>query len=262
MRLIFTIITFALCNILSYSQVTIGSGNPPVEGALLDLKETINATGGGNAQKGLLFPRVFLTVRTALTDISGVNNSDPNARLIHTGLTVYNTNTGFEGGIGLNIWDGTQWNNLQQDPAPNSYLVAFANTSTPLLGVQVALGINWKIIPFKDVKIDSNKEYDSDTGIFKVKNKGSYTFFSHVAFSGISLGDLGLAILVKKSGSSTYSLLGYQNGGILSIGTTRNVNISNIQLDTYDEVVFAINVSTLNLSIASSNDAYIIIKQE
>lgn len=50
-----------LCTMVSvFAQVTIGSDRPPASGALLDLKQTDNATGGVTSTKGFILPRVEL----------------------------------------------------------------------------------------------------------------------------------------------------------------------------------------------------------
>ncbi|MFT4222639.1 FISUMP domain-containing protein [Dysgonomonas sp.] len=104
----------ALCT-AAYGQVTVGSGNKPVNGALLDIKEKDEATGGVTATKGLLMPRVNLTNLTDIAaDITGITPANKDA---HTGLTVYNVNkcldTGAgKGGPGVYVWSGTQWENL------------------------------------------------------------------------------------------------------------------------------------------------------
>jgi len=261
MKTIIAIIILLIFNLHSHSQVTIGSGAEPAQGALLDLKQVSDLTGGENSQKGMLMPRVNLTELTELTDISDVNNSDSGVRLAHTGLTVYNTNPSFEGGLGINIWDGNKWNNYHSQDLSYSYVTAFANTSTSLLAAHIILGTTWQTIPFADVKINSNNEYNSATGVFTVKKKGTYTFSSKVQFNGISIGTIGLAILLKKNGQTNYTVLGFQNGAILSLGTSRSVNLSQA-LEPNDQIIFAINTPAVGLSLASGDDAYIIIKQQ
>lgn len=90
------LIIIILCNPMLFSQVTIGSGIEPAQGALLDLKQTNSVAA--NSSKGFLLPRVSLTIVNQLTDISDVTTSDPDQLLLHTGLTVYNTNVSFPGG--------------------------------------------------------------------------------------------------------------------------------------------------------------------
>ena len=51
------------------SQVTIGMIDQPLDGTLLDLKESNTSNGGANSQKGLMLPRVSLTDVNSLSPI-------------------------------------------------------------------------------------------------------------------------------------------------------------------------------------------------
>lgn len=106
---IFTLLIVGQPNI--HAQVTIGSLIPPVEGALLDLKE--NNSTGENATKGLLMPRVALEKEKELDPcVSGITNA--NEKLQHTGLFLYNTSTIVSENLcpGLYYWEGVQWKRL------------------------------------------------------------------------------------------------------------------------------------------------------
>lgn len=106
---------------LLLSQVTIGSLDKPMIGALLDLKEKDGS--GVNANKGMLLPRVQLTSISSLypmleNDTDYMNNID-NKRNVenmqHMGLIVYNTNQclNFSGeDAGVYIWDGSIWEQI------------------------------------------------------------------------------------------------------------------------------------------------------
>lgn len=90
----------------AYSQVTIGSGDPPRKGALLDLKEQNNAGIEANATKGLGLPQV------ALESIREIPVKDNNETLeVYTGLTVYNTTNapGSQLVEGLYCWMDSVW---------------------------------------------------------------------------------------------------------------------------------------------------------
>ncbi|GAB6010256.1 hypothetical protein [Dysgonomonas reticulitermitis] len=83
----------------AWSQVTIGSGVPPHDDALLDLKEN----NAGTATKGLLLPRVALQVANGMSPLS-----------THVkGMIVYNTTPNGTGANavteGFYYNDGTQW---------------------------------------------------------------------------------------------------------------------------------------------------------
>lgn len=93
------------------AQVTIGSNQPPVGGALLDLKnQEPTSPGGITATKGLALPRVKLTDLNDITkDITDVTAADTDE---HIGLTVYSV--GKCDGIdeGLYVWNGNSWEAL------------------------------------------------------------------------------------------------------------------------------------------------------
>lgn len=107
------------------AQVTIGSSNPPLEGALLDLKED------GTTTKGLGMPRVKLTDKDNLypiftpgsTEYSGANKTAQDKA--HTGLWVYNINKCEPLGSGIYVWDGDMWNRLGAIIKPLSATVTF-----------------------------------------------------------------------------------------------------------------------------------------
>jgi hypothetical protein len=92
------------------AQVTIGSGNPPATGALLDLKENDAPDGNVTAAKGVILPRVVLSSPASLEPLlNAADAADPAQRTTHRGLIVYNiaTTAGFQ--EGLYCWDGTKW---------------------------------------------------------------------------------------------------------------------------------------------------------
>lgn len=122
------------------AQVTIGSGTPPVSGALLELKMD------GNTTKGLCMPRVKLTEKDKLYPMftAGYPSSE-DAK--HIGLWVYNTNYAGELCPGLYVWDGSEWCRLQEEclysrispqelifykdaPTPKSITIDFYPSST------------------------------------------------------------------------------------------------------------------------------------
>lgn len=106
------------------AQVTIGSTELPVPGAILDLKENSNL--GSNATKGLGFSRVNLVSRFQLDPcVELATDEQKNA---HKGLIVYNmTDKALEPvnacepvpdwdnfiEKGLHVWDGDQWGALE-----------------------------------------------------------------------------------------------------------------------------------------------------
>lgn len=128
------------------SQVTIGSGLKPLEGAILDIKEKDAPEGGATADKGLLLPRVLLSKKNSLYPMFG-SEASPTGDYAsqkatidqsHTGLMVYNLTTDLAEGLcpGVYVWKSSVWERLpkpcnsnpdpEADPlnSPNSYIVA------------------------------------------------------------------------------------------------------------------------------------------
>lgn len=125
--------------------MTIGSGKPPVEGALLMLDDGTTGTANQNAKRGLGLPRVVLDAYDELK-IGGVEYPDKAA---HTGLIVYNladpdkkcdTN---HPTTGLHIWNGERWEGINAEKkfvpnreapgpdvvyAPNAYIATAGST--------------------------------------------------------------------------------------------------------------------------------------
>jgi len=134
-----------------YSQVTIGSSLKANEGALLDLKQENNDTGGETSTKGLMLPRVELKTLTPATGklSESIGNTGTWAENIHTGLLVYNvvnTLDACTGGAydGVYVWTGTEWLPIYQNKievpttdtssdaytGANSYIVATNSSVT------------------------------------------------------------------------------------------------------------------------------------
>lgn len=126
------------------AQVTIGSGNPPVKGALLDLKES-NYSDGTTAKKGLGMPRVGI-ISPAQLELEDYNGAtlDKNE---HIGLLVFNVNQKDGNAItsrkdmvcpGLHVWDGVTWQPLIPYPEkgltciPTIYPPATISGASPL----------------------------------------------------------------------------------------------------------------------------------
>ncbi|NDV69409.1 hypothetical protein [Dysgonomonas sp. 25] len=120
----------------SFAQVTIGSGNAPNAGALLDLKQHPD----GSSNKGMVLPKVSLTDTDNLFPMfetspgSGLANANYTGTLKdaedarHAGLMVYNINdTGVDFCKGIYLWSGTEWARI-----PTPCAKAFFSTSSML----------------------------------------------------------------------------------------------------------------------------------
>jgi uncharacterized protein (TIGR02145 family) len=127
------VLLLGLCSLHMQAQVTIGSELEPINGALLELKETAPDADNATATRGLLLPRVKLTDLSKLYPMfaSGYDVAE-NAR--HTGLTVYNVNQcpagkdGVYDGPGVYTWTGAKWEILYR---PVILEAAPAQTSQP-----------------------------------------------------------------------------------------------------------------------------------
>lgn len=109
------------------AQVTIGSGESPASGALLQIKE--NEGTADNSNQGLGMPRVNLTNLTPTTDIElaasiGGGASDSYDLEKHIGLVVYNVHEDLcvpdPIAKGMHVWDGARWQNLSASSVATS----------------------------------------------------------------------------------------------------------------------------------------------
>jgi uncharacterized protein (TIGR02145 family) len=111
---------------IASAQVTIGVGERPNKGALLDLKEHAPGPDKTTSNKGLLLPRVNLT-NLKPTNPTGANSlplsigslaSESWDLEAHIGLVVYNINKcagGDQIPVGSYVWSGTEWQYLGID---------------------------------------------------------------------------------------------------------------------------------------------------
>lgn len=243
------------------SQVTIGSGIPPSNGVLLDLKENNDENGGKTTGKGLLFPRVTLTTSTALVDIQGADISKPK---LYTGLTVYNVSTTGPG-EGMTTWDGTKWVNIQTLPQffdPKTFIRARGGTTVAL--ATVALFDNWKKIHLTVEDFDENSEYDTSTYEFKPKQKGIYDIYAQYKINGaLQVGDFGVGILLKKNGETDFTLIAEQTVSVVNILNTNpptRVVQTLLKLDVGDIVVVAAR-SALNITLLGDRNTFFTVAQ-
>jgi len=104
-------------NLKLSAQVTIGNNETPVEGALLQVKESTGITNdAANSTKGLAFPRVALTYKSQLRPMFATGG-DADQNKTHKGLVVYNTSDQVKATDeptfifreGLYVWNGSEW---------------------------------------------------------------------------------------------------------------------------------------------------------
>jgi len=133
------LLTFFMGGLSVHAQVTIGSEEPPAEGALLQVKNKTGVTNGSdNATKGFAFPRVALSHKKYLYPMFGsigspTTNYDQTAEITamnnkHVGLIVYNTyespssvtNNDIKFRPGLYVWTGTEWGGVASSEVSNA----------------------------------------------------------------------------------------------------------------------------------------------
>lgn len=151
------------------AQVTIGTNTPPIEGAILQLKE--NENSDINAKKGLLLPRVELQsltgdlAKTLDPSVTQDNTYDP---IKHIGLTVYNTSRNETDDStrrcpGVHAWDGTSWVPLQAYPEVRDDTLAHQLTDGELIYLENVTDPKW----FTYLNINKNG--------YPVTEKGTFT---------------------------------------------------------------------------------------
>ncbi|WP_108823637.1 FISUMP domain-containing protein [Dysgonomonas sp. Marseille-P4361] len=120
-----------------HAQVTIGSGQEPNKGALLDLKEE------GDTKRGLGMPRVELTKLrpTTPTELAAsIGGTGEWGLDEHTALIVYNTKGNHcatpEIYEGLYVFDGEKWQYLGQKGSVSTKVSYYEDTRDQLLGKQ------------------------------------------------------------------------------------------------------------------------------
>ncbi|GHT09748.1 hypothetical protein FACS189426_08910 [Bacteroidia bacterium] len=177
-----------------HAQVTIGSGEAPAPGSLLQLKSKANALDGAfNAYQGVGLPRVQLSVKDQLYPMF-LNNPDvptsgPNANYqnnkkqldkMHIGMIVYNLTEDEDKDFypGLYQWDGEEWKsfetkmgNAKFNPVPCS---AITVNGTYIEGTDVTAA------NYLTIKLDVTK---AGAFFFTINSGNGYSFF----LSGVAL---------------------------------------------------------------------------
>ena len=109
---IFVLLVLFVITNSALAQVTVGTGEPAVEGSLLQIKNLENKQGTeANANKGLILPRVDLTDVEMLYPMFEPGYDKSVQDVAHAGLVVYNMNEDLQDGKGKGIyaWDEEKW---------------------------------------------------------------------------------------------------------------------------------------------------------
>jgi len=122
------------------AQVTIGVQAPPLQGVLLDLKQSDQPNGDANSMSGIMFARVLLSDTDKLSPI--LDDTVPNYATLkaqYTDLIVYNVNPNAPFEKGLYEWDGNRWNPISNSTSTMQSVKAMnglsaSGSDTVLLG--------------------------------------------------------------------------------------------------------------------------------
>jgi hypothetical protein len=195
MRTIIKITLLLFClGILSKlpAQVTIGIAESPAEGALLQLKDIVNAAkpGGENEKKGLLIPRVELVNYMKLDPMFPGASDDQKKE--HAGLIVYNLTQNDNLKEGIMVWNGEMWNLIKCKDINNKFdsdikktlyrsVGAIEKNSVLFGSIEVTLrkdaadNMSYYAHPyFKTEKPDSERKFHYQVGQYWHKNGYSY----------------------------------------------------------------------------------------
>lgn len=159
--LIMQIILAVLLPSVANGQVTIGSREKPIDGAILDLKE--NNSINNNSTKGLILPRVNLIDGFNLYPMFATEYDKETEDLKHTGLVVYNINHCYNKGKGPYTWTGTEWNPIfPQNVQLYSYEDQNGNT---FLAREFGEAGIWMVQNLAATTYDTNREGSYDNTI-------------------------------------------------------------------------------------------------
>ena len=123
------LIVFFIMSHTIQAQVTIGTGEEPDAGALLDLKENSN----GTSTKGLLLPRVYLARPDLPIPLSEHRQ----------GMLVYNLTENPQASLAGSVYfnDGYKWNNVSVSAGEDDYKLKEAVTLNDYSGVVIPYNI-------------------------------------------------------------------------------------------------------------------------
>ena len=168
---IFVLIVFACVSLSTYSQVTVGSSEPPSPGVLMQMKQVDGVVNKDrNAFGGLGLPRVFLSDRNNLfpmflnnpdlatsgpTQAYTLNKASLDSQL--AGMIVYNTNSTAPFSEGIYVWTGQVWTGMGGVSGVNGLTTPAAGT----LGLGGSLSANTTITTGGSYKLDFVNGTDS-----------------------------------------------------------------------------------------------------
>lgn len=136
------------------AQVSIGISEPPVEGALLQVKNIENAGTASNSTKGVLLPRVSLKEIDMLYPMFPKGYDKGFQDAMHAGLLVFNTNPDLADskGVGVYCWSGDKWKAMTGEDdkllevSPNKVVLSEFKVSDKALLAVGRSGQSWQAL--------------------------------------------------------------------------------------------------------------------
>lgn len=153
------------------AQVTIGSGERPNSGALLDLKESDNM--GANSMRGLMLPRVLLDNPKSISPILDEEFASTEDKALHSGLIVFNLRDNYSSELcrGVYIWSTDNWKRLSPDCCFQIREVVITN---PSLSFNDGETVTFEAMVRNPLNLqDPNLEYEWYLDGVKVKGRSS-----------------------------------------------------------------------------------------
>ncbi|MDM1367233.1 hypothetical protein [Myroides marinus] len=168
------------------AQVTIGTPEPSVAGALLQVKNIENVKGSApNSTKGMMMPRVSLVSVNDLIPILPQGYDKNYENPIHAGLVVFNTNDNLPNGngVGLYVWDGETWraitasSGVDIEATPSRVFLSAFKTSDKATVTVKKSGQTWQM---------TSLGVDASSSMTSVQNDkiSELTFTRSTSFSG------------------------------------------------------------------------------
>lgn len=206
------ILTVFLLTINLHAQVTIGSHQAPITGAILDLKEESTTT------KGLGLPRVklkSLTITNATTEVASTIDGAPSEKWDkdeHIGLVVYQGEDNITATPsickGMYVWTGDQWESLtpQQDKPDITMIDTDGNT----------YHAKW----FGDSPC--NGAYWTTSNLYTTKDKDGTTFVGGVRLNPAYRSGPSGAVTITSKTDLISGIITANTYGVSSISGTKN----------------------------------------
>jgi len=170
-KTLITILFFSLFAIKANSQVTIGAGEAPADGLLLDLKQWESKDGLASADKGLKLPRVELENLTSLAPLTA--DGDEQKKILK-GTVVYNIKPSSTLEEGIYVWDGSKWEKpVNKIPTNTIQLMNMNSNMTTIFGKSDGTG--GATFDFPTLTIPENGAYAFSFRLYGLINKLSET---------------------------------------------------------------------------------------